>query len=287
MGLRSVPASEIIHDRFNCLHHPLVGVSPIVAAGLAAYSGIEIATESAKFFKNGARPGGILTAPGAISEDTAKALKTHWESNYSGDNSGKIAVMGDGLTYQPMATNAVDSQLIEQLKWNAETICSVFGVPPHLVGVGNAPTYNNIAALSNQYYSQCLQPYIEAIENSLDEGLALPSPYHTEFALDDLIRLDEQSLVSTLKEGVGAGIIAPNEARRRLNLKPVTGGNEPLIQQQNYSLSALAERDADKPFSKPAAPQQQTQPTIEADDTELEAAKALHIIRKGLAYGSL
>ena len=195
--------------------------------------------------------------------------------------------MGDGLTYQPMATNAVDSQLIEQLKWNAETICSVFGVPPHLVGVGNAPTYNNIAALSNQYYSQCLQPYIEAIENSLDEGLALPSPYHTEFALDDLIRLDEQSLVSTLKEGVGAGIIAPNEARRRLNLKPVTGGNEPLIQQQNYSLSALAERDADKPFSKPAAPQQQTQPTIEADDTELEAAKALHIIRKGLAYGSL
>ena len=34
-----VPGSEIIHDRFNCLFHPLVGLSPITACGLSAQQG--------------------------------------------------------------------------------------------------------------------------------------------------------------------------------------------------------------------------------------------------------
>ena len=277
-----VPASEIIHDRWNCLHHPLIGLSPISANGLAAHNGLEIANSAAKFWGNGARPGGILTAPQAISEDTAKELKTYWEANFSGTNSGKIAVVGDGLTYTPLATNAVDSELIAQLKWNATTICSVMGVPAYLVGVENAPTYNNIAALSQQYYSQCLQPLINAIEDTLDEGLSLPKPYHCEFALDDLIRLDEESLVKTLKEGVSAGIFSPNEARRRLNLKPVSGGDSPMIQQQNFSLEALAKRDSDDPFAKPEpTPAPQPENDNEAD---LQAAKALAVITKGLAH---
>ena len=156
------------------------------------------------------------------------------------------------------------------------------GVPAYLVGVENAPTYNNIAALSQQYYSQCLQPLINAIEDTLDEGLSLPKPYHCEFALDDLIRLDEESLVKTLKEGVSAGIFSPNEARRRLNLKPVSGGDSPMIQQQNFSLEALAKRDSDDPFAKPEpTPAPQPENDNEAD---LQAAKALAVITKGLAH---
>jgi phage portal protein BeeE len=51
--------------------------------------------------------------------------------------------------------------------------------------------------------------------------------------------------------------LAPNEARRRLNLKPVTGGDTPYLQQQNYSLEALSKRDSkDDPFATktPTAP---------------------------------
>lgn len=277
-----VPASEIIHDKFNALHHPLIGLSPITAAGLSAYNGLEIANSAAKFWSNGARPGGILVAPGPIGEDTAREMKTFWEQNFTGSNSGKLAVFGDDLKYVPLATNAVDSALIDQLRFSAETICSVFGVPKHLVGVGEQPTYNNVAVLSQQYYSQCLQPYIEAIELSLDEGLSLPKGLHVEFQLDSLIRMDEQTLTLTLKEAVGAGIMAPNEARRRLNLKPVAGGETPYLQQQNFGLQALAERDADKPFAKPE-PTPAPQPTND-NEADLQAAKALAVITKGLAH---
>src|SRR5581483_4303912 len=66
-----VPASEIIHDRFNCLFHPLVGLSPIFACGLAATKGLNIEQNNTKLFGNMSRPSGILTGPGAISNETA------------------------------------------------------------------------------------------------------------------------------------------------------------------------------------------------------------------------
>ncbi|CAB3758564.1 phage portal protein [Paraburkholderia humisilvae] len=263
----AVPASEIIHDRMNCLFHPLVGTSPLFACALAARQGLAIQNNSASFFENGAQPGGILVAPGAISDETAKRLKDKWEENFGGVNRGRLAVLGDGLKYEALTMNAVDAQLIEQQKMTAEIVCSVFHVPQYMVGVGTAPTYNNIEALSQNYYSQCLQALIESLELCLDEGLTLPKDYRTELDLDGLLRMDTAALIKTLTEGVGGGIVAPNEARRKINLKPVKGGATPYLQQQNYSLAALAERDANEPFSKPAPT-----PTPAPDDPSAEPA---------------
>ncbi|MDF0731025.1 phage portal protein [Pseudomonas entomophila] len=251
-----VPASEIIHDRMNCLFHPLVGVSPIYACGLAAMQGNAIQNNSARFFQNGSKPGGVLTAPGSISEDTAKRLKAHWDSEYTGQSAGKVAVLGDGLKYEGMAMSAADSQLIEQLKWSAEIVCSVFHVPGYKVGVGVQPTYNSAEVLNQVYYSDCLQTLIEALELCLDEGLELPSQYGTEFDLDGLLRMDTAALYKANNEAVSGAWMKPNEARRRAGLPPVEGGDSPMIQQQNYSLAAIARRDAqaDQPATAPAAP---------------------------------
>jgi HK97 family phage portal protein len=45
-----VPAREIIHDRFNCLFHPLVGTPPIFASGLASMLGLNAQNASALLF---------------------------------------------------------------------------------------------------------------------------------------------------------------------------------------------------------------------------------------------
>ena len=71
---QTIPADEIIHDRFNCLFHPLVGISPLYAAKLAANQGLRIQENSALFFGNMSRPSGILTAPEQISDETAERL---------------------------------------------------------------------------------------------------------------------------------------------------------------------------------------------------------------------
>ena len=75
-----------------------------------------------------------------------------------------------------MRQTAVDAQQIEHWKAMNEAICAAFHVPAYLAGAAPPPAYNNIEALKQAYYSQCLQELIEAIELLLDEGLALPGP---------------------------------------------------------------------------------------------------------------
>lgn len=279
-----VPAREIIHDRFNCMFHPLVGMSPIYAGGLAAMQGLAIQSNSTRFFENGAQPGGVLVAPGAISDETAGRLKEYWDNNFTGKKAGKVAVLGDGLKYEAMAAKAIDSQLIEQLKWSAEVVCSVYHVPPYKIGVGQMPSYNNVQALNTEYYSQCLQKLIEDIEICLDEGLGMTGEkIGTEFDLDGLLRMDSVTQMQALKEGISAGIMSPNEARRRLDLKKVAGGETPYLQQQNYSLAALAKRDAQEdPFGSPTPPMPPADDGAANDNAEAEARAALVEIYKGL-----
>lgn len=282
----TLPAREIIHDRMNALYHPLVGLSPIYAAGMAARQALRIQGYSDRFFANNSRPSGILTAPSVITKETAERIKTEWQQAFGGENIAKIAALGDGLKYEPMAQNAVDSQLIEQLKWSAENICSVFGVPAYKV-LNSLPSYNNIEAISQEYYSQTLQTHIESIELLLDEGLDLPTDYGVEFDLEGLLRMDTATMVESIAKAVGAGVMAPNEGRKKLGLSPTPGGNTPYLQQQNYSLTALNKRDqAADPFSAGKPPAPAPQPPAQTPATELPAvaaAKALLAFRKELA----
>jgi len=244
-----VPASEVIHDRSNCLYHPLIGLPPLYACAISGGMGLKMQANAKSFFENGSNPGGMLTAPGAISDETAARLKEAWTEKYSGTNSGKVAIAGDGLKYEPMRMSNVDAQMLEILNWTAESVCSVFHVPAYMAGVGPLPTYNNVEALTQQYYGQCLQKYIESLETCLFDGLEIQGDYRVQLDLDGLFRMDTATQIDTLGKGVGAGILSPDEARKKLNQAPVPGGKYPYLQQQNYSLEALAQRDATNPLA--------------------------------------
>jgi HK97 family phage portal protein len=270
-----VPAREIIHDVCCPLFHPLVGVSPIYAAGYPATQGLTIRTNSQRFFSNASQPGGILTAPGPMPLEKAQAISAWWQENFSGDNTGKIAVMADGLHYEPMAVSAEQSELVEQLKMTDEDIAKCYHMPRHKIGIGPDPTYNNIEALNLQYYADCLQIHIEQMEILLDEGLGLTAmvgkTLGVEFDRDQLFQMDTSTRIKTALDAIRAGM-SPNEVRARfLDVGPAEGGDSPMVQQQMFSLEALQERDESKPFAKPEPPP----PALEASQTAEMAAKFL------------
>lgn len=242
-----VPASEIIHDRMNCLFHPLVGTSPMFASGMAAEQGLAIQRDSRAFFRNASNPGGVLTGPAKISPELAQRMKDKWDREYSGDNAGKVAVLGEGLKFEAMRQTAVDSQMTEQSKSSDEKICSTFHVPGYKVGVGAAPLNNNAELLDQQYYSQCLQTHIENMEECQVYGLGLDAPkagvsMGVQLDLSGLLRMDQKTQMEVLKLGVEGGIVAPNESRRKINLKGLDGGDTVYMQQQYFALSDLAKR---------------------------------------------
>ena len=246
-----VPAREIIHDRWNCAFHPLVGLSPLYACGGAARQALEMQAASTTFFSNGGRPSGMLIAPTDIDPETAKRLSETWHSL----GPGKTAIVGNGMKYEPVGTSAEESQLTAQVEWAAKTIAGCFGVPISMVDSSQQPPYANSEASALQYHSQCLQTHLKAIEDSLDAGLELPAPYGTEFDLDDLIWMDTATKTKAAHDAISAGAMSPNEARLKyFGLGPVPGGDSPFLQQQYYSLEALAMRDLSAPAPPSPAP---------------------------------
>lgn len=255
----AVPASEIIHDRMNCLYHPLVGTSPIFACGAAANMGLQIQENSAAFFGNGSNPSGILVSPQAITPEKATELSDLWNARFGGDKSGGVAVLGGGLTFTQMRMSAVDSQTIDQLKWSAETVCSTFHVPPWKIGIGQQPAYTKPEIANQAYYSDCLQSPIEQWELCMDEAFDFLETttegrwLGVELDLDGLLRMDKASQVTSLVEGIRGGLYTPNGARHKMDEKPVRGGDTIWLQQQDVPIE-VAFNNAKNPPTPPALP---------------------------------
>ena len=269
-----VPAREMIHDREEPLFHPLVGVSPIYAAGWPAIAGLNIRRAQDTFFTNGSKPSGILTAPGDIDDATAERIVDYWNTHFTGDNAGNVAFLSGGVTYQPATVTAESSQLVEQLRMTDEDICRAFHMPRHKVGVGPDPSYDNIEALNQQYYTDCLQRHFEGLELCLTEGQDMPPSFGVDFDLTDLLRMDSQRRMETASTGVQSSIFSPNEARRLFDLPPVDGGESPLSQQQYFGLDTLADMRAREALN-PAPPPTPPEPELANDEPADAAAKAM------------
>ncbi|EOS5827081.1 phage portal protein, partial [Escherichia coli] len=159
---------------------------------------------------------------------------------------------------------------------------SVFRVPAYKIGVGQPPSSDNVEALEQQYYSQCLQTLIESIELLLDEALETGENESTEFDVTTLLRMDSERRMKTLGDAVKNTLLTPNEARKRENLPPLAGGDALYLQQQNYSLEALSRRDArEDPFASAGKTVSSQLPDGASDgnkaisETEHDAVKAM------------
>lgn len=260
----TVPASEIIHDRFMTLHHPLIGVPPVCAAYWPAVKNLKILRSAATFFGNNAQPGGILTAPTGMSDKDAAALKQFWDENYSGANSGRIAVLGADMKFTAFAMKSADSQLVEQMRYSDEQICQPFGVPPFKIGIGSIPAGMKVDDINQLYYSDALQTHIEAMENLLDESLKIALPLGVELDTEPLLRMDMEKRAAVWS-ALTKGIAAPNEARREFGLKPLEGGETVYMQQQDIPLEEARKNKVQRIEAQ----------AVEEVDTEEEQRRAI------------
>jgi len=126
-------------------------------------------------------------------------------------------------------------------------VARCYHVPLYKIGADptGSKTAANIGALEQSYYTDCLQAPIEELELCLDDGFEVPDGQGFDVDVRGLLHMDPAARYDAHSKAVGGGWMAPNEARAAENMAPVPGGDTPYLQQQNYSLRALAERDKD------------------------------------------
>lgn len=263
-----VPASEIIHDRCMTVHNPLIGIPPLAAAYWPALKNMKIMRSATEFFANNAQPGGILTAPAGMSDEDAEAVKKYWATNFTGQNSGRIAIIGADMKFTAFAQKSVDSQMVEQMRYSDEQICQPFGIPPFKVGIGSIPSGLGVDGLNQLYYADALQPHIEHMEALLDKGLNIKKPLAVELDIEPLLRMDQGKRADVASKLVGAGIETPNEGRLRFNYGPLLGGDTVYLQQQDFPLDQVRLNKIAQPLAAPTP-----EPEDSAAEEETSAEK--------------
>lgn len=279
-----VPAREIIHDRIAGLWHPLVGVSPLFACAHTATLQSRITDSQSTLAGNKGMPGGFLYHPGHLSDEDALALKEAWQSGFTGDNAGKVAVLADGLKFEAATMTALNQQLAEQLKWTNEDIARAFHYPIWLLAGPQQP-HTTPEQSNTAYFTGCLQIHIEKLEKCLGEGLSIAPDKRINLDEENLLRMDKASLIDLLNKS--ARILTVNEQRQKLNAGPIAGGNTVYLQEQDHSLQALDARDrGPDPFgtepAPPAPPPTEPPPAASEPDDEEPEERGMSIEYIGL-----
>lgn len=275
-GENTVPARYILHHRLLSLTHPLVGLSPWVAAGISAGTGSQIQANSSAFFSNMSRPSGMLIVPGRVDEPQLTRLRTDWDQNFKLGNTGRTAILEQGMKWEPMTMTAVDAQLIEQLRWSVEDVARVFRVPLYMLTDASKISFKNAEQLARNYYSQTLQYHIEAIEARIDDAFDLAEDVYCEFDLSTLLRMEFDSRVAAYQTAINCGVLTINEARALEELPPKEGGDEPLVQMQYVPLSMAGTKT---PSAPPAPIEPEPEPEDDAEEPEQldeDSARAVH-----------
>jgi len=237
-----VPAEDMWHvkgiswDGFN-------GLEGIKLAREAI--GLALATEEhgSRMFSNGAKVGGVLSTEKTLDAEQLKLLKSSWVETQEGtENAYKTAVMFGGLTWSPMAMTGVDSQHLEQRRFQVEEVCRFFRVLPIMVMQSDkAATYASSEQMFLAHVVHTLMPWYSRIEQSATVNLLTAAErklgYYTKFTVQALLRGASAARAEFYAKALGAGGTQPymtvDEVREFEEMNPM-GGEYSKIGKANY-----------------------------------------------------
>jgi len=194
------------------------------AIGLA----ILLERSAARLFRNGARPGGVLTFKGQLRKETVERIGASWRAAHGGDNSGGVAVLDNQGEYKPIAFTSVEAQHNEQRLYALGEIARLTGVPVTLLQDLSHGNFANTEQQSLTFLQHGLLPWLSEWTDAYSRTLltrAERRQYSFDFDVDDLLRADTQSRASSFASLRAAGIVTGNDCRRELNLPALPDGD--------------------------------------------------------------
>jgi HK97 family phage portal protein len=218
-----IPAEDVIHLL------PPLGRPPLRLAMSAIAVAVALDRHAARLFSRGARPSGALLIPKGMGEEAVKAARTAWRTAHEGEDSGRTAILFDGMTFEPITFNSTDAQFLENRRFQIEEIARAFNIPAPMVGDLSRATWSNSEQKGREFLSYTLEPWLRALEGALRRALFSATERKTHvirFDRDDLTRADLSTRAAAINSLIASRTINPNEARGWLGMTPRDGGDE-------------------------------------------------------------
>ena len=230
-------SEEITFRSQEILHIPALGFD-----GLTGYSPIAMARNAIGVAM---ACDGILKVPHVLKDP--KKLSESWDAAYGGANSGKTAVLEEGVEYQQLSVNQSDAQFLETRKFQIAEIARIFRVPLHMINELDRATFSNITQQSLEFITYTLTPWLIRLEQSFNKSLFTATErekYFVKFNVDGFLRGDYETRMRGYSTALQSGILSVNEVRSLEDLNSIpaeAGGDYHLV---NGNLAKLEDAGA-------------------------------------------
>lgn len=228
----TIPQEKMHHVRGLSLDG-FTGISPIAYQRNAIGLGIAAENHGGYMFKNGAKPAGILVHPGQLSNEAYSRIRKSWQETHGGERQGGTAVLEEGLTFKEISMSNEDAQFLETRQFQRSEICSIFRVPPHMIGDLTKSSFSNITQQSLEMVKYTFLPWCRRLETAMNRDLLSPQDrqrgLYVQFLLDGLERADIETRYKVYNIGVNTGMLSPNDCRSKENMNPRPGGDVYLV----------------------------------------------------------
>ena len=205
------------------------GMDPISYMREVLGEGIASDQQASKQFTNGAKLSGVLSTDGTLSDDAYNRIRASWNETYGGaSNAYKVAILEAGLNFNPIAMTNEQAQFIDLRKYKRSEVAGLFRVPPHKIGDLEHATFSNIEHQAQEFVTDCLMPYLTAIEAGIRTSL-IPAKdrvsHFAKFNLSALLRGDMAARAAFYHSLMQDGAISPNQIREFEDWNPREGGD--------------------------------------------------------------
>ena len=225
---KTVPQSEIFHVMYRSIDG-VRGLSPIACERQAIGLALAAQEHGASTFTNGAKPGGVLSLPGTLTQEALDRLKNDWQSAYSGENAGTTAILEQGIEFKPLSMSNADAQYLETRRFQVEEIARIFGVPLFMIQSTEKTTSwgSGIEQMSMGYVRYTLLAWIRRWEDAIWRDLLSERDPDVQmrFNVEGLQRGAMSARFDAYQKGINMGVYSPNEIRELEDMNSREGGD--------------------------------------------------------------
>lgn len=220
--------SQIKHITLLRLPGTAYGLGPIQAAQPDLRGALDTRDYASNWFDKGGQPNGILKTDQMLNTEQATEYKTRFNESAGAKNG--VAVLGNGMSYEPIFLSPKDVQFIEAQQFSVTSIARMFGTPASLMLAavdGNSQTYANVEQDWLAYVRFTLMGYLTEIEEAISS--LLPGRQQARFNVETLLRADTTSRYASYKTAAEAGFLTLDEIRAIEHLPALTANQEAAV----------------------------------------------------------
>ena len=232
-GMTVFRDSEVLHFKTWYTEDGIVGkpardILQDVIAGASNASAYE-----QNLYKNGMTAKMVLQYTGTYDKDKIKQIQKKFADRLTGPQAaGKVIPIPMDFQLTPLNMSMVDADFATLRKYTALQIASCFSIKPSALNDYSNSKYAS-AESEALAFLDCFSYRLKMYEEELNAKVLTPSEYRQgyfyKFNEKSILRMDSKTQSEVLKNYTQGGIYSANEARDKLDLPHVEGGDTLLI----------------------------------------------------------